>query len=661
MARKKKREIVAEHFFDESLENIVTSTVYDSEFTTAESNQEGDIADYESVIDMLECRRSEKNYDWMSDVFIPELPSILLTDAGGWANQYFQSRGYVECVLEDGTPQGLEKCRAAKRLINGTLNRKDLYYFHKFIRARNVNSTAGRVFAVCWWNRNEELVETGETTEEPTGLDQFGNPVDDPSLSETRQIPVMGTKTLRDSFDFDIVDPANIFTDSRYVYNIQDKDWVIIRSEKSYYELLPMEGEFGYINLGVMKSLDDVGEDETAASKASYNKFDNKQMADKTPIKRWDVYERFGKYWVVEGENGIEPGIDVDGKPLDNAELAETVITVAVKGSNKVLIRFQKQRNETPSGVPYRPIVRGLCYIHPRKDEGLSDGKYLREAQIAINDNFNIGMDRVKLATLPTLIGRKYALQDNETIYFEPEHVMEVDDPTTDLKELTISDNITGTIEMNHLLASKMQQVSSVYPTTMGDLPQASNTATAVAGAESRANLRANYKSLTFENTFLIDFYSMILNMTYQYATDETKLAMMGEDAQYFDPEMDYTFTPVSSNVELDASKDRKIQRYDQMLARIAPFAQNPKIHILVNFILSRMFELQGDEFSIVRKMLLDEKPPPMEEGTGNGTQTTDLQAEPASNQFGNLQTPQEALTRGGSGGIFGGGQSGQE
>jgi hypothetical protein len=78
------------------------------------------------------------------------------------------------------------------------------------------------------------------------------------------------------------------------------------------------------------------------------------------------------------------------------------------------------------------------------------------------------------------------------------------------------------------------------------------------------------YKSLTFENTFLVDFYSMIMNMTYQYATDDTKKKMMGDDAVNFDLEMDYTFTPVSSNVELDASKDRKLQRYDQMLARIA-------------------------------------------------------------------------------------------
>lgn len=654
MAPEKK---AAVHYYNEDLENRVCGTVVDSEAKTSEANQGPDIADYESVIDMLECVRTEKNYEWMSDVFIPELPSIMLTDAGGWANQYFQSRAFVDCILEENVEGGLDKARAAKQLINNTLNRRDLYYFHKYVRARTINAAIGRVFAVCWWDREEDLEETGEMEEVPTGQDQFGNLVDDVNLSTTVTQPKLAPKVKRDCFNFEVIDPANVFTDGKYVYNIQDKDWITIRSEKSYYELLPLQGDFGYINLDVMKELDD-GAEETETAKKSYNYQGTNKPAPDTPVKRWDIYERYGKYWVMEDEDGIRPGLDDGGEPMDGAELVETVIAVAVRGSSRVLIRFQEQKNVDAAGRPYRPIIRGLCYIHPRRDEGLADGKYLKESQIAINDNFNLGMDRVKLATLPTLIGRKYSLQDNETIYFEPEHVMEVDDPTTDLKELQISDDIKGTIDMNYLLASKMQQVSSVYPTTMGDLPAASNTATAVAGAESRANLRSNYKSLTFENTFLLDLYTIILNMTYQYATPQTMKRMMGEDAQFFDPNQDYSFLPVSSNIEMEASKDRKMQRYDQMLGRLAPFANNPKIFQIVNFILAQMLELQGNEMAKFRKMLLDERPP-VAEGEGavqGGTQVPDMTGEDMSNQMGMPMSPQEGMTRGRFGGMPGGG-----
>ena len=48
-----------------------------SEFDSAENQDDDD--EFESTIDLLECKRTEKDYEWMSDVFLPEYPSIHLT------------------------------------------------------------------------------------------------------------------------------------------------------------------------------------------------------------------------------------------------------------------------------------------------------------------------------------------------------------------------------------------------------------------------------------------------------------------------------------------------------------------------------------------------------------------------------------------------------
>lgn len=650
---KKKKAVTSDHFYDESVESAVASVVVDSEYATASAGQDVDLAEYGQLIDMLENKRTEKNYEWMSDIALPEMASIVLTDAGGWANQYFQTRSFVDVILGDDVEDGVRKSAAVKKLLNNSLNRRELFHYFKYIRGRLINALASRVFAVCWWEQKVESVEDGKTMEyEVLPHDAFGMPVGNgnpnpPAVIE-REVPVYKDRVVYDHFNYDIVDPANVFCDSKYSYSIQDKDWVIIRSEKSLQELRAKEKDNGYINLNILKDTEAAEVTETA--KASYRDGQDDVRAKKSPVKRWDVLERYGKFWITEKDGEVSPGIGEDGEPVEGAYLAETVIGYAVNGSTKVLIRFQKQMLKDPQGNPYRPLLRGLCYIHPRRDEGLSDGKYLKEIQNAINDTYNLSADRTKLATLPTMIGRKYALQDNDTIYFEPEHVIEVEDPATDIRELQIRDNINGAMQQMGMLAAKMQQVSSVYPTTMGGMPDASTTATAIAGSESRSNLRSNYKSLTYEYTFLVDFYTQILWMTHQFARPETMQKLMGKDALFFNPDEDYTFTPVSSNIEMEANKDRKLQRYQQMMGGLSPFASNPKIFKLLNKLIVRQMELLGDEYSTFKDDLLDETPPPPE--GGGGPQAKKAGELPTSNQSGQIQSAEEQMVRAGTEGM---------
>jgi hypothetical protein len=246
-------------------------------------------------------------------------------------------------------------------------------------------------------------------------------------------------------------------------------------------------------------------------------------------------------------------------------------------------------------------------------------------------------------------MGNKNALLDNTTIYFEPQHVMEVDNIQTDLQEFKIQDNIRGTIDMISMLENQAFKLTAVSPVpSMGQLPQqASTTATAVGVAEQKTSQRANYKSLTYEYTLLNDQYWMILQMTHAFAHDKTKIKMMGEDASFLDPDEEYSFTPVTSNIEVEYNRDKKLARIDQFIGRLVKIP-NPNIWKLINYLLKKAFELFGDEFPDYKDFLLDEKaPPPSEKGGPGEGQVKDLGGPPTSNQMGGEMTMPEQNVRG--------------
>jgi len=98
----------------EDIEGFVAKQIK-KEYDTAKSNQGQDNSDFEAVIDLLECKRTEKNYEWLSDNFYPEYPAIVLTESSQWATQYFGSREYVDVYLEDDENDGKEKCASVKK------------------------------------------------------------------------------------------------------------------------------------------------------------------------------------------------------------------------------------------------------------------------------------------------------------------------------------------------------------------------------------------------------------------------------------------------------------------------------------------------------------------------------------------------------------------
>ena len=613
--------MTTENYYDKNIEDMVAGIVVDKEYSVSKTNRKNIVNNYEAAIDMLECVRSEKDYEWMSDIFFPEFPAMLLTDASIWAQQYFQSRDFVEVYLETETEEDTKKAKATKKLINKTLNNRGINHYQKYMRARIINALCGEVYIKCWWER---------------------------------KMGVAGI--VYDRFNYDVIDPRNVFTDNSYTYSIQDKQWITIRSEMTYSDIFSQASTNQYINLNLLKE-QEKAVSETETSKETYNKSDKNQTYDTIINKKFDILERCGSFWcVVEEVNElgvpikIAPGLDSSGMPLENAELLETIITYAQSGNSRVLIRFQVTPYIDSKGMPYKPICRGLCYIHPSKDTGLSSGSYARELQIALNDTFNISNDRVKLATMPVTKGNKNSLQDNTSIYWEPGHTMLMDNPQTDLVEMQIKDNVTSALNQISMIRGAMNQLEAIQPNTMGALPEdSSTTATAIAGAESRTNTRGNYKSLTIEHTLLVELYWMIMQMTYIFAKPETALKILGEaDAIIFDPDADYTFVPISQNIELEHNKMNKLRMADQLIGRIVN-VPNPKTPALLNKLLSMSFEYLGAEFRDFKNVLLDESVPI--EGGGVKSQVGKVST-PTSNQSGVPMSGSEQAARAASGAI---------
>jgi hypothetical protein len=246
------------------------------------------------------------------------------------------------------------------------------------------------------------------------------------------------------------------------------------------------------------------------------------------------------------------------------------------------------------------------------------------------------------LATLPPLKVKKYSLDDNSSIYVEPGHPMELEDPK-DVEELKISDNIVGALNQIGMLEAKMQQVDSIHPPSLGQTPaMASTTATAVATAQQGSTIRNNYKSLTFENTALAELYWMIQQMTWTFAKPETGFKLMGDKVYDFDPSKDYYYKPLSQSIETDQSKMMKRKEWTTLLGYIAQM-QHPDSVKLVNYILGEIAKLMGDEYVNFIEKQLNENVPIQQ---GGQAQPGGGSAIPASNQNAMLMSPSEMSTR---------------
>lgn len=650
------------HRFGENTEAAITAMI-SHEFTMGLSNQEAVNTQFRSAVDMLSPERRKKNYSWQSNLHIPEFTSIILTQAAIDAGQYFKDRDFVEVYTEDPSDEAQKAAEAEKELLNRTLNRRTLHYFQKFTRCKTTNNIGGRVYVEGWWNQELKTIQIGEEERvKVLDVDIFGNPIEDfenqTPATGLSTVPVFKEAPVVDEFDFDLVDQRNVITDNSYVYSLQDKRYVIIYKEVTLSELHEIAEREGYFNLDLInKTSGTHTTNKTEAADRTYNEEDNHEQIFVKGNEALNKYKRYGKYWCLverdefgepyRDERGwikVKPGVDNDGNPLPGAELQETIITVISGGGADLLIGFYITPYVDARGRPYRPIIRGICYVHPTQDGGMGDGPLALDLQTGLDDTLNVSNDRVMLATMPTLKGRKYSLDDADPFIMQPGYVNYMEDPDRDLKEILIRDNISGALQQAQVYSNKIQQLTATYPTTMGDVPSiSSTTATAVAEAGTRSDTRNNYKALSFEHTFLCELYWMISQMTYQFAQEETARNLMGDKIVDFNPTLNYTYKPISQAIETEASKFNKLKIYQMILGYIAQMG-HPNAVGMVNYLLTKMFSLLGDDLVNFGNKLLNEKVPIAQKG--QETPVTDMGGGGPSNQTGLEQPGAEVFAR---------------
>ncbi|MHC4728105.1 MAG: hypothetical protein ACYS17_12855 [Planctomycetota bacterium] len=597
------------HKFDEKIESRLASIVLDSEYQTAMGNSNLDFEDFQAHVDLFDGERSEREYEWMSNIRLPEFASHILTQASNDVAQYFRTRDYVETYVMNKSDAAVAAAAAAGECINTTLNRRDLYYYLKYLRAKHITYMNKGCWAECRWEQDLTVETTEGGFNEETG--------EEIAPEETYDIN-------KDHFNFDIIDPRNVFVvDTKYTYSAQQKDAIIIRSETSYEKLVEEQDRNGYFNLDLVKDLKTGPDTET--KRGTTDQDGSKNRAENKVDKPLDKFKRYGTFWYKDGK----PGIDDTGEKLDDATLEECVMIFVQSGSTRILIAFHLQPYKDSRGRRYKPLIRGLEYVHPTDDNGSCDAEFARPLQIGIDDTFNMGNDRTRLATIPTMKGKRYVVED-EDIHIEPGWVNKLEAPE-DLMEMKIEDNIQGALAQMGILTDKMRIVTATQPPDMGSVPElSSTTATAVANASQGSSQRNNYKSMTFENTFLSDLYWMIIQMTWQFAKPETGFNLMGDKVYDFNPEYDFFYTPLSQSIETDQSKGLKIQRWTQILTAILQTG-HPDAVKLVNYIMVQIATLMGDEFENFADKLLNPQIPIDQGGQAAGGQGFDVGA--ASNQ----------------------------
>ena len=639
----------SDHKFDISIENALANRVVLNEYQVAETNAEQANNDYQSYIDMLSCERTEKNYDWRSDVSVPEFTTLHLIQQGLSATQNFSTRDFTEVYIGDS--EVVPAAEAEKRLINNTLNLRELYYYQKLLRATSAKDLDGATYFRCWWEQKviPGIIGTEVEQRESETVDIHGDPLIDratqiPGL-EFAEVPVEGEVPVIDRFNFDVIDRRDIFTSGEYTYSLQQNKWVIIRYNATLPWMVDRQEEMGYFNLDVLRNAPIKGDERGKGTHTDYYGTPAGQESDKSPIKDWLIVERYGDDWVTilkdkDGEAiGIEPGINKDGEQVEGAVLVSVISAFAISGGNKILIRVQQNPYRSAKGETYIPLIRGLAYVHPTKADGMGDDKCSRELQIAIDDTVNVSNDRVMLGTLNTFIGRKGAIESNDTIFMEPEHVITVEDPVNDIRELKISSDVGGAMSQAQFFSGKMQQLQAVDPTSVSPV----QTATAEARDQARTTTRNQYKELSLSNTLLNEFYWMISQMHWQFATEQTLIERIGADrVQDYDPSKAYAYKPITSAIETEhgkAAKNRILLQTMQIVGSI----ENRNTPAVINDIVMAISTLNGAEFESLGKRLLDES---QGGGGGKGDLEAVGQGIPTQNQEGLSQSDLEQSSR---------------
>lgn len=624
----------------EKIENVILVNT-EAEFDIDVRNKRRENEEFERNQAMYDLVPDQPEEQWMANTVIPEFWTEVTVQTGLEMKQEFTRRDFVEIYHESKDDKHRLAGEARKELYNRVLNKRHLHYFQKRAKASGLKNIHGNVYGRAKWER-----KTIATTKMEREIIPLPNPIPGGQQEVVVEMEVPGEdQVIFDRFNLDILDPRNVFESPESAFTMTDKQRVSVQFNTNIGEMRDDEELMGYFNLDKVEEALKGMEGGKTDVETGTEQDDKPDEYVFTALKTFKGVEIHLDAWVISDGEGIKPGIDIKGIPLKNAVLEKIIKAFVVVNEKKILVRYQRYPFRTPIGDPYNPIFKGKCYIHPIKDDGIGDGKASYSLEMARNGMFNLGQNRVLIATLPALkAGTNSAQEFRKTWNFEPNAIFEAFD-INDIGEFKISDDITGVGNIINILDTSQRASSASFPTVGGDLPLASQTASASVISENRSDTRSFYKGMTFNFTFNEELYDRIGWMYWQFALPETAEKDIGKDKIFdYNPFLDHTYKTVTASLETESSTAAKIAILDNMFLQNQQIPNKNTLRLL-NAINIRKWELLGDEYEALADMLFDEE----EEFVPSGGQGS-LPAPAgggASNQTGTPISPQEAGARG--------------
>jgi len=590
------------------------------DFVIAEQNMDIVNDGFDDYYDMVHCKRANTENEWESNVSLPEFTSRLLTQIGNFVAKYFSSRDYVETDEDAGDAKTQASAKSSKDLLNSLLNDTDAHYFQKVVR----------LLMFCWptgwgvikgdYKQKIEKYQSGSNTKFEAATDEEGNYLaEDGGLYEDSytqkplynniEEPIYDIKVIDDKPVFDIYPNQNVYFSPEYSYTLNDKEYVIFEDPSmSLDKLISIADQNDYFNLHLLKEKrggeDTIQDDDTNV--------DDLKDIPHPPSPKFRILEWWRKYPVIvkeRDENGkitkALPGVDKNGEEKDGAELVECKITTAddrshAKGVHPTLIGFSISKHSK------RPMVRFLCYIDSLRDTGFGDGELTEQLSRSIDDNFNLGNLRTKLATTPAFKVKRFRGVPDK-IRVSPEEGILVED-MDDLQELDIKSDIMGAMHQNGMLSSRFDAAMATSAQTMGQSPDRAETATQAGIISQRAEVRISMKGTMLEFVGFTEFYDMLLTLCNDFMLPQTLEEIIGEEAYNYDPNKMAKFRPVSQALETEESKNFKMKMIDQIMGRIVNFP-NPKTPMVVNYLMGMWLDAAGKNFKHFKKFMFSEDP----------------------------------------------------
>jgi hypothetical protein len=591
---------------------------FNQEFDAAKENMKVYRDNFAVYDDMIHCIRDKKN-DYEPDIYLPEFTSRVLTYIGNFVAQYFGSRDYVETAGNYDDPRDIAEAKASKKLLNTILSDKDAHYFHKICRLLMFIEPNGFGVIKGGYNQRIEQDIVGyqprteyETNETGDILASDGTVYTDPYTQEpsamTIQEPIFQPRIVKDKPIFDVYPLDRVYFDQSYAYSLQDKDYVYFETDYTLDQLYRDQDKFGYFNLERLRAKERLCEMDEA--KKDYSVKGTAKVPDKKVSPSYTILERWGTWPVIVNERDdrarpvdYQPGIDASGNIDPRAENIECILAWAVSSDERIgveQIRFQVSPHSK------RPMVRFLCYVDAVRDCGFGDGETAKELQIAMNDTFNLSAYRTQMATKLSFKGRRWSHGLDENINLRPDKAILLEN-IDDLQEFKIMDDIQGGVVQLNTLGDRLNDVMATGPNARGIGGERKETATVGAIMDRRASIRIGLKSTTLEFVGFTEFYDMLLTLCNDFMLPQTLMNIIGSDlAQFYNPNRDDKFIPVSEALETEESKSFKIKMWDQILGRVVAIP-NPKTPMVVNYILGQVLELMGGDFKHFKNFMFSE------------------------------------------------------